>query len=180
MKTELEIKIEKHLELLMTDDYDSNGLTCQEKIEIATTDLFNLFSVYTNEVSRGRATKYACDRNPEKPLFLLYHQDWYEDYDKWLDENPDTVWPWQHGRNTLTGDLTDPESLNRIQVKGGNTIMGDLVDVEGLKYISVLSNIKCPKCGVSGYVQLLIPSVKKCWSCNTTFEFEEFEEQEEQ
>ncbi len=58
---------------------------------------------------------------------------------------------------------------------------GDISNLpDKLKYINVIINEKCPKCGVSGYVQLLIPGVKKCWSCNTTFEFEEFEEQEEQ
>ncbi len=44
-----------------------------------------------DEVSRERATKYAYERSPKKSLFLLYHQDWYDDYDQWLKEKGETA-----------------------------------------------------------------------------------------
>ena len=45
------------------------------------------YKQYAAEVSRERATKYAHKRDSsKKPEFLLYYQDWYDDYDNWIKE----------------------------------------------------------------------------------------------
>ncbi len=115
----------------------------------------NVLQQHTDEVKREAIIRFAKNKEFCKHAGLLQNTTIAEMVDDWLKEK-------EEPRNPLamTGDIADlPDKL---------------------KYISVLSNIKCPKCGVSGYVQLLIPDVKKCWSCNTTFEFKELEEQEEQ
>ena len=40
---------------------------------------------YGDKVSRERACQFAHEMNSnKKPLFLIYYQDWYGDYDNWL------------------------------------------------------------------------------------------------
>ena len=50
------------------------------------------YKQYAAEESREKATKYAHERNLQNPLFLLYYQDWYDDYDNWIKEQEENKW----------------------------------------------------------------------------------------